>query len=63
MRDLFSLSAFPKSGVTYLSFLMFHSLFPDSCNIRDLESKYVIDIHGNPQAAFADPNEIGRAHV
>ena len=56
MRDLFSLSAFPKSGVTYLSFLMFHSLFPDSCNIRDLESKYVIDIHGNPQAAFADPN-------
>lgn len=54
MKDVFSLSAFPKSGVTYLSFLMFHSLFSDDCDIRDLESRYIIDIHGFPQANFAD---------
>src|SRR5471030_63928 len=55
LRDVFSLSAFPKSGVTYLSFLMFHCAFPDTCDIHDLESKYVIDIHGFPQANFGDP--------
>lgn len=48
MRDLFALSAFPKSGVTYLSFLLFHSLYSDECDIHDLERKYIIDIHLNP---------------
>jgi hypothetical protein len=48
MRDLVALCAFPKSGVTYLSFLMFHSLFSDDCDIHELERKYVIDIHLNP---------------
>jgi Sulfotransferase domain len=55
LRDLISLSAFPKSGVTYLSFLMFHSLFSDDCNTRDLERRYIIDIHEHPSGSFADP--------
>jgi hypothetical protein len=50
-----SLSAFPKSGVTYLSFLLFHSLFADDCDIHDLERKYIIDIHAYPSANFVDP--------
>ena len=55
MRDLISLSAFPKSGVTYLSFLMFYSLFSDDCAIAEIERRYIIDIHENPNGAFARP--------
>jgi Sulfotransferase domain len=54
LHSVVSLSAFPKSGVTYLSFLLFHSLFSDDCNIHDLERKYIIDIHAYPQARFAN---------
>ena len=55
MQGIASLSAFPKSGVTYLSFLMFYSLFPDDCDIHDLERKYILDIHAYPQATFSNP--------
>jgi hypothetical protein len=50
VQSLVSLSAFPKSGVTYLSFLLFHSLFPDGADVHDLERKYIIDIHAHPRA-------------
>jgi hypothetical protein len=53
VQSLVSLSAFPKSGVTYLSFLLFHSLFPDGTDIHDLERKYIVDIHAHPRAAPA----------
>jgi hypothetical protein len=53
VQSLVSLSAFPKSGVTYLSFLLFHGLFPDSADVHDLERKYIIDIHAHPRAAPA----------
>jgi hypothetical protein len=56
LQDLVSLSAFPKSGVTYLSFLLFHSFFSDDCDIHDLERKYILDIHAYPNATFADPS-------
>jgi Sulfotransferase domain len=55
LHDLISLSAFPKSGVTYLSFLLFYSFFADDCDIHELERKYIIDIHAYPNASFADP--------
>jgi hypothetical protein len=55
MHGIISLSAFPKSGVTYLSFLLFHSLFSDECDIHDLERKYILDMHAFPNATFADP--------
>jgi Sulfotransferase domain len=55
LQGIISLSAFPKSGVTYLSFLLFHSLFSDECNIRELERKYILDIHAFPNATFTDP--------
>ena len=53
VQSLVSLSAFPKSGVTYLSFLLFHGLFPDGADVHDLERKYIIDIHAHPRAAPA----------
>ncbi len=59
MQSLVSLSAFPKSGVTYLSFLLFYSLFPDSCDIHEIERKYVLDIHAYPNAQFAAPEGPG----
>jgi len=56
LQDITSLSAFPKSGVTYLSFLLFHSLFADDRDIHDLERKYILDIHAYPNAQFGDPH-------
>ncbi len=55
MQGITSLSAFPKSGVTYLSFLLFHTFFSDDRDIHDLERKYILDIHAYPKATFADP--------
>lgn len=52
-RDLISLSAFPKSGVTYLNFLLFHCLYGDEADLHALERRYVIDIHAHPDARFA----------
>jgi Sulfotransferase domain len=54
LHDIISLCAFPKSGVTYLSFLLFHSLFSDECDIHDLERKYILDIHAFPNAMLTD---------
>jgi len=56
LQGITSLSAFPKSGVTYLSFLLFYSVFPDDRDIHDLERKYILDIHAYPNARFADSN-------
>ena len=56
MQEIVSLSAFPKSGVTYLSFLLFYSFFSDECDIHDLERKYILDIHAYPNATFANPH-------
>jgi hypothetical protein len=56
MQSLVSLLAFPKSGVTYLSFLLFHSLFPDSADVHDLERKYIFDIHA--RRAWRSPETI-----
>lgn len=55
MQGITSLTAFPKSGVTYLSFLLFYSLFSDDCDVHDLERQYILDIHAYPNANFADP--------
>jgi hypothetical protein len=55
LEGITSLSAFPKSGVTYLSFLLFYSLFSDDCDIHELERKYILDIHAYPNANFVDP--------
>jgi hypothetical protein len=58
LQSLVSLSAFPKSGVTYLSFLLFHSLFPDATDVHELERKYIIDIHAYPRARPAAAGEL-----
>lgn len=54
-----SLSAYPKSGVTYLSFMLFYCFFPEECQVLDIGSKYVIDIHAHPDAVH-DPSHLRR---
>lgn len=44
-RDLVALAAFPKSGVTYLSSLLFYSLFPETADSSRIDISYVVDIH------------------
>lgn len=55
LQSIISLSAFPKSGVTYLSFLLFYSFFSEECELHELERKYILDIHAYPNATFGDP--------
>src|SRR5262245_49803671 len=55
LQGVISLSAFPKSGVTYLSFLLFYSFFSDEHDVHDIEHKYILDVHAYPKAAFGDP--------
>ncbi len=56
MKDMICLSAFPKSGITYLSFLVFHSLFGDDFDVKNIEKKFIIDIHVNPNPVFIHPS-------
>lgn len=41
---LVALAAFPKSGVTYLSSLLFYALFPGQ-RPEDIERNFIVDIH------------------
>lgn len=54
LQGIVSLSAFPKSGVTYLSFLLFHCFLSDDHDVHDIERKYILDIHAYPTATFVD---------
>jgi hypothetical protein len=47
MATTIALAAFPKSGVTYLSSLLFHSFFP-AAKPEDHERLYIVDIHAYP---------------
>ncbi len=53
MKDIVCLAAFPKSGVTYLSFMLFYACGVAGRPVDLLEERYVIDIDVYPEAAFA----------
>src|SRR5262249_36407975 len=40
------------------SFMLFYALFDDSCDVHDIEHKYILDIHAYPNATFADPRAL-----
>lgn len=50
MGDIVYCAAFPKSGVTYLSFMLYYALFEPPYDIAKIETDHVIDIHAYPQA-------------
>jgi hypothetical protein len=45
MKDVYYIAAFPKSGVTYLNFMLFHILFDRPQDVRLIDSHYIFDIH------------------
>lgn len=53
MKDIICLASFPKSGVTYLSFMLFYACGGDASRLDELEERYIIDIEAHPEANFA----------
>ena len=45
MRDISYIAAFPKSGITYLNFMLFHALFDRPQDARLIDSDYIFDVH------------------
>jgi Sulfotransferase domain len=47
MKDICYIAAFPKSGITYLNFMLFHLLFDRTQDVRLIDSDYIFDVHEN----------------
>jgi hypothetical protein len=45
MKDIAYIAAFPKSGITYLNFMLFHILFDCPQDARLIDSDYIFDLH------------------
>ena len=45
MKDICYIAAFPKSGITYLNFMLFHLLFDRPQDVRLIDSHYIFDLH------------------
>jgi sulfotransferase family protein len=45
MKDISYIAAFPKSGITYLNFMLFHLLFDRLQDVRLIDSHYIFDVH------------------
>ena len=45
MKDISYIAAFPKSGITYLNFMLFHILFDRPQDVRLIDSDYIFDVH------------------
>src|SRR6516164_2935200 len=45
MKDICYIAAFPKSGITYLNFMLFHLLFDQPKDVRLIDSDYIFDLH------------------
>src|ERR1051325_11770753 len=45
MNDICYIAAFPKSGITYLNFMLFHVLFDRPQDVRLIDSHYIFDLH------------------
>jgi hypothetical protein len=45
MKDICYIAAFPKSGITYLNFMLFHVLFDRPHDAARIDSDYIYDLH------------------
>jgi hypothetical protein len=61
VKDISYIAAFPKSGITYLNFMLFHVLFDRPQDARLIDSDYIFDMHESlarvPQAG-AEPRYV-----
>lgn len=47
MKDVSYIAAFPKSGITFLNFMLFHVLFDRPQDAALIDSDYIHDVHEN----------------
>lgn len=47
MQDITFISAFPKSGITYLNYMLFHVVFDRPQDAGKIDSDYIFDLHEN----------------
>jgi len=59
MKDVCYIAAFPKSGITYLNFMLFHVLFDRPQDARLIDSHYIFDVHES-LARVPPPNGVDR---
>jgi hypothetical protein len=45
VKDISYIAAFPKSGITYLNFMLFHVLFDRPQDARLIDRDYIFDMH------------------
>jgi Sulfotransferase domain len=45
VKDISYIAAFPKSGITFLNFMLFHILFDRPQDARLIDSDYIFDVH------------------
>lgn len=45
MKDVSFVAAFPKSGITYLNYMLFHILFDRPDDVARIDSDYIFDMH------------------
>ena len=45
MKDISYIAAFPKSGITFLNFMLFHILFDRAEDVGRIDSDYIYDLH------------------
>jgi Sulfotransferase domain len=45
MKDIAYIAAFPKSGITYLNYMLFHVLFDRPQDAGKIDSDYIFDLH------------------
>ena len=59
MKDICYIAAFPKSGITYLNFMLFHLLFDRPQDVRLIDSHYIFDVHES-LGRVPPPGEVNR---
>ncbi len=47
VQDISYIAAFPKSGITFLNYMLFHILFDCPKNAHLIDSDYIVDVHEN----------------
>jgi hypothetical protein len=58
MKDICYIAAFPKSGITYLNFMLFHLLFDRPQDVRLIDSHYIFDVHESLARVPPPPGEL-----
>jgi hypothetical protein len=59
MKDVSFIAAFPKSGITYLNYMLFHILFDRPDHVARIDSDYIFDVHES-LARVPPPSETPR---